>query len=653
MLSEFAIGREALLARPGKIVLLRRGRPLFENAVRAGERITIETFLPRRMGTGAAFLSYSRDGRQGRRLPLHFARIEGEYDVFSLSVRENTPGLYFFGVTVCTPSGNFYGDRDAAGRGMRFIPGEAGRPYQLTVYAPAHKTPAWLLGGTIYHIFVDRFTRGRHSVPVREDAVLNPDWENGTPEYPAYPGAFLRNNEFFGGTLYGICEKLPYLSTLGVRCLYLSPVFTAYSNHKYDTGDYLHIDPMFGGEEAFTRLVRQAARHGIRIILDGVFNHTGADSVYFNKNGRYPSLGAYQSKESPYYDWYRFQKFPDRYTAWWDIPILPRIHPDSSASCREFFVGKQGVVSHWAEAGIAGMRLDVADELSDGFIADIKERLSEKQADSVLYGEVWEDASNKVAYDTRKQYYLGRELDGVMNYPLRTGIISYLRDGDPSALFYALTEVLPNMPKPVADLTMNLLGTHDTMRILTALAGERPEGKSNDELAEIRLTREEREHGRRLLFIAWTIVATLPGIPAVYYGDEAGMEGYSDPFNRRPYPWHRQDQAILSHYRRVACLRRDPLYREGKFRLLHLDADTLLFCRYDSRRVLLTAANRSSSARRISFSSPGYLLLGNGDAERKESGKTSHKGVAASAFSLPAESACVFSLRRGTRIFLG
>lgn len=654
MLSELAIGREALLARPGKIELFRRGRPLFENAAPAGERIRIETFLPRRMGTGAAFLTYAPDGRRPRRLPLRFERIDGEYDVFSLSLREDTPGLYFFGVTVDTPSGRFYSDRDACGRGMRLIPGEGGRAYQFTVYAPAHKTPGWLLGGTIYHIFVDRFARGRHPVPVREDAVLNPDWENGTPEYPAYPGAFLQNNEFFGGTLYGICEKLPYLRTLGVRCLYLSPVFTAYSNHKYDTGDYLHIDPMFGGEEAFTRLLREAARHGIRVILDGVFNHTGADSLYFNKNGRYPSIGAYQSEDSPYYDWYRFRHFPDQYACWWNIPILPRIHPDESPSCRRYFVGEDGVIAHWAEAGIAGMRLDVADELSDGFIADIKTRLCEKQNDSVLYGEVWEDASNKTAYGQRKHYYLGRELDGVMNYPLRTGILSYLRNGDPSALSYALNEVLPNMPKSAADLAMNLLGTHDTSRALTALAGPLPEGKSNDELASLRLSREERAHGLRLLCMAWTALATLPGVPAIYYGDEAGMEGYSDPFNRRPYPWHRQDKTLLAHYRRVAFLRQDPLYRDAKFRLLHLDKEALIFSRYDSRRVLLTVLNRSASAKEIVFSRPGRALLA---AQAQSSGKKpaqkpSGKQSAAVSFTLPAESAEVFSLRRGTRIFL-
>lgn len=191
------------------------------------------------------------------------------------------------------------------------------------------------------------------------------------PEYPAYPGAPLKNNRFYGGTLLGIIDKLEYIRSLGVDTIYLSPIFDAASNHKYDTADYMSVDSMFGGEKAFKALIKKAHEYGIGIILDGVFNHTGSDSIYFNKYGHYKTLGAYQSKKSKYYSWYDFKNYPDEYTAWWGIDILPRIHPDKP-DCRKYFVGKDGVIAKYASMGIDGFRLDVADELSDDFIAEIK-----------------------------------------------------------------------------------------------------------------------------------------------------------------------------------------------------------------------------------------------------------------------------------------
>jgi glycosidase len=440
--------------------------------------------------------------------------------------------------------------------------------------------------------------------------ILNTDWENGLPQYPLYPGAPLENNMFFGGNLDGVTKKLDYIASLGVNCIYLNPIFEAHSNHKYDTGNYLKIDDMFGGEEAFLRLLAEAKKRNIRIVLDGVFNHTGDDSIYFNRRGRYPTLGAYQSKDSPYYSWYDFKKFPDEYTCWWNIGILPRINTEVP-SCREYFLGEDGVVAHYAKLGIGGFRLDVVDELPDSFVDGLKARLCETDQENILWGEVWEDASNKIAYGKRRRYFQGKQLDGAMNYQLRKGIIEYLRNRTTGALHYALCEVMPNAPKRVQDAQMNLFGTHDTLRILTALAGQEVGDRSNDEIALAKMSEQERALGIRRLKAAYLILATLPGVPHIYYGDEVGMEGYSDPFNRMPYPWSHPDEDLREFYRTVGAIRtKNEIYREGQFRLLRLDENLLLFTRESEQEIFLTAINPSETERTLTFSEAGNVLFG-------------------------------------------
>ncbi|MBO7169902.1 MAG: hypothetical protein J6W28_01845, partial [Clostridia bacterium] len=339
------------------------------------------------------------------------------------------------------------------------------------------------------------------------------------------------------------------------------------------------------------------------------FNHTGDDSRYFNRYGHYDTIGAYQSIHSPYASWYTFFRFPDSYEAWWGISILPKLNLRDEA-CRAYFVGGEGIISRYAKMGIGGMRLDVADELDGDFIAAIKERLCEATPDAVLYGEVWEDASNKVAYHRLTGYYLGRQLDGVMNYPLRTGLISYLRDQNTDGLSYYLNEVLLNMPKRAADAAMNLLGTHDTIRILTALGGPSPDGKTNDALATLRLTEAERQKAIALLKGAYLILATLPGIPCIYYGDEVGLEGYADPFNRRPFPWHGIEEELLSHYRHMAILRENAVYRDGELRVWHLSEELLVFGREKDGACAVTLFNNTEKEKRFVLPEGAKLLFG-------------------------------------------
>lgn len=569
-------------------------------AFEISEEVKLRILLPRQLGVVSVdMLLFSEDcNTQISKVRAVWKGIETAFDVYEvrLDKKQKRVGLYFFSLDINC----IFGNLKALKLGDELEFNEKGHMLQLTVSDFKHQAAEDKLGGIIYHIFVDRFNKGG-KITAKDNAVIVDDWSGGIPEYPEYPGAPLKNNRFYGGTLYGIIEKLDYIASLGVNLLYLSPIFDASSNHKYDTADYMSVDSMFGGEEALKALIKAAGEKGIGIILDGVFNHTGADSIYFNKEARYNSVGAYQSKDSKYYSWYDFQCHPNKYTCWWGIEILPRINPNNP-DCRAYFVGKNGVIEKYAKMGISGFRLDVADELSDEFISEIKRVLSENVEQSLLYGEVWEDASNKIAYDTRKKYYLGSELDGVMNYPVRVGIIDYLKNQGTDALYYALTEVTNNAPKRIRDMQMNLLGTHDTQRIITTLAGESSEGRSNRYLATKRMNEEETALGVKLVKMAYSILATIPGIPAIFYGDEAGLEGYHDPFNRMPYPWGKENRELIDFYRRLGSIRRSSnIYKSGEFKLMFLDSNTLIYKRYEGKKALITVVNNARSELKLCF----------------------------------------------------
>ena len=610
---DFRIKKEACLSCRGKCQFALCGKSgAFTTAFNLGDKLFFTAYIPRQIGTLSAKLSVINDEDKSKKeITLEWKKTEGVSDIYEATISAKEKGLFFYRIeikgilgNICTRKTGYYGE-------MYFVPLDENTPFdfQLTVSDFKYPEPAWLKGGIIYHIFVDRFCR-KGELPIKKNALLNEDWDDGVPEYPEHFGGHLENNIFFGGNLYGIIDKLDYISSLGVNCIYLSPVFEAYSNHKYDTGDYMKIDEMFGGEEAFAELLKKAEEKNIGIILDGVFNHTGADSIYFNKYGRYDSLGAYQSKKSAYYSWYTFESFPYEYKSWWGIDILPKVNLDCE-KCRDYFVAEGGVVDRYSRMGISGMRLDVADELDDAFISKIKEALANNKKDSVLYGEVWEDASNKIAYGKRKRYYLGDELDGVMNYPLRRGIIEYIRYGNAEALRYALCEVMANCPKRILDLQMNLLSTHDTERILTALAAPSPEGKKPEELSKFKLPEDEYERGIRLLKNAYIILATLPGIPVIFYGDEAGLQGYGDPFNRMPFPWKKINEDLLSFYRKIGRIRRrESLYKNSELELICLNSKHLVFKRTGRKYSAVTIINRAESTCRVEFDQGVKVIFG-------------------------------------------
>ena len=419
-------------------------------------------------------------------------------------------------------------------------------------------------GGIMYHIFVDRFCSKDADENAYKGKVLRKDWGG---EINSYIGQKeVLNNEFYGGNFKGIISKLDYLQELGVTTLYLSPICKANSNHKYDIGDYMTIAEEFGGEEDFKLLVEKAKEHGMGIIIDAVFNHTGSDSLYFNKNGNYDSIGAYQSTSSPYYDWYRFSNFPDTYDCWWGVKIMPQIYKESE-SFQNFICEK--VLPKYMELGVQGFRFDVIDELSASFVDRIADTVRGKNPETVLIGEVWEDASIKTAYDEQKRYFEDAKLNSVMNYPVKDAIINYCLNGDENALAYNLRIIKDHYPKQVQNCLMNIIGTHDTMRILSVLSTGRNSRDSSYGKHDTPITKEQLKVGINRLKIASLLQFTVMGVPCIYYGDEAGLTGDGDPFNRKCFPWDNINNEILDWYKNLGRIRKNNVFEYGDLNVLY------------------------------------------------------------------------------------
>ena len=573
------------------------------------ERLTFTLTMPRQVGGSSPYMEMYRDNdRYFYTLP--FVKIEEEengdegFDRFTLSFdtaelcreggKDYTEGLFYYTVIFESAFARHRISRRRDSYKPCITYADYGHSaFQLTVYDKVYSPCRKFCGGTMYHIFVDRFCKGG-DYPVRSDAELNPDWENGLPQYASQRGGFVKNNMFFGGTLTGIESKLDYLKELSVSIIYLSPIFEAYSNHKYDTGRYDRVDSMFGSDEALESLIKAARERGISVILDMVFNHTGSDSMYFNKNGRYDTLGAYQSRESEFFEWFDFESFPDKYRCWWGVDILPAVNTENQ-KYNEYINGEGGIVEKYLKMGIDGYRLDVADELSPKFLENLTHRVKTVDPDALIIGEVWEDASCKEAYGQRRRYFRGRQLDSVMNYPLKNGIINFVKYGDKASLFEASVMLYQNYPKFVSDSLMNFLGTHDTERVLTVLGTQGEQGMSADELARYRMNPEQRERAIEKLRLAYVILAFMPGIPCTYYGDEAGMEGFRDPFNRMPYPWGRQEARLVEHYKKIGRIRSShSVLADGYF---EVDEDTpygvFVFTRYNADEKITVAVNCS------------------------------------------------------------
>ena len=446
--------------------------------------------------------------------------------------------------------------------------------YQITVYNE-RTVPDWYKEGIIYQIFVDRFYNGNKNGEItspKKNSFIYATWED-EPMYIKNENGNVVRWDFYGGNIKGVKEKLKYIKSLGATIIYMNPIFEAASCHKYDTGDYKKIDGMFGTEDDFKDLCEEAKSLGIRIILDGVFSHTGSDSKYFNKLGTYDNEGAYQSKASIYYKWYRFKNFPNDYECWWGFDNQPNVEELNEDYVNYIIKDEDSVISKWIKLGASGWRLDVADELPDSFIQMIKEKMIKVKNDSVLIGEVWEDASNKVSYSDKREYLFGKELDSVTNYPFRDMVISFLEGKVNSNQFIKkLFSLLENYPLENFYSSMNLLGNHDTERIFTKLS-----------------------ENIKLLELAIVIQMTMPGVPLIYYGDEAGLIGGRDPQNRRPYPWNRENNEILKIYKTLANIRNNEVtLRRGEFNPISVSDEVLIYERKYKSEKIIVAVNPTS-----------------------------------------------------------
>lgn len=518
-------------------------------AVKCGEKLSLHFPIASWVSVDKMYV-FIRLGDVSTPVEMRFEKSENGFSVYTADYVFDAAGIYYYRFEMRNRDGVWYYGRGENGES---VCGENLPEWQLTVYKSTYKTPDFAKGNIIYHIFVDRFNRA-DGVKTKRKYRLHESFSE-SPEVVSADGKYYAD-DFFGGNFNGIREKLDYLEELGVGIIYLSPIFKAYSNHRYDTGDYLKVDELLGTEDDFKRLLDAVHEKGMRIILDGVFNHSGADSLYFNKFGTYDSLGAYQSKSSPYYDWYYFKKFPDEYACWWGCDNVPDLNK-SNKDYRALVFGKNGVVEKWQKLGADGWRLDVVDELPIDFVNLLIKKIKSVNKDALVIGEVWEDASTKVSYGELRPYLLGDQLDGTMNYPFMNAIIAYVRDGDEKFFKDTVQSILENYPKETVYCLMNSLGTHDTVRIINALSDVRAHGWSKTHKLGYKLPDSEYEKAKKKLYLASVLQFTLPGIPSIFYGDEAGLQGFDDPINRRPYPWGSEDKEILAHYKKLGRIRRE------------------------------------------------------------------------------------------------
>ena len=542
-----------------------------------GQDCTLRIHIPTSVAaTGVSCVLLAQDGKPYRECPLAFEKVLGAYDVWGGSFALSEPALLFYYFRITGRTGTFrlfkQGDCDT---NM-----EAGDCWQLTCLDPNFTTPDWAKGATIYQVFPDRFYKSGDCDLTGKlgPFVVHDNWDEEVFWQPTEKGEVL-NNDFYGGNFRGITEKLLYLASMGVTVLYLNPISKSFSSHRYDTGDYKTPDPMLGTAAEFAALCDAAHKLGIRVILDGVYSHTGSDSLYFDKEKTFGGKGAYNSPDSPYYSWYTFYDYPDSYNCWWNFDTLPTVKKLDPAFMDYIIENEDSVVAYWLKLGADGFRLDVADELPNEFMAALKRRVREVKPDALVLGEVWEDASNKIAYDVRRRYFVDGTLDSVMNYPFRTAILNFLRGSDDgSGLARTVLTIMENYPRQVLHCNMNLLGTHDTARILTTLVDDYDGPRQ--ELAKRKLTDTQRELAKQRLLLAALLQYTLPGSPSLYYGDETGMEGGKDPFNRRTYPWGREDQDLLTYFRALGQLRRDhAALRTGDTEILRAGEGCFAFAR--------------------------------------------------------------------------
>ncbi len=520
-------------------------------ALMRGENCTIFIKIPVHCNTKEVYLCLDNYYNElQKRFLMEYVKTEDDYQTYTINFALDTCGLYKYYFDIVATDTQFFLYK----HGYHDTNIGIGEKWQLTCYPNKLKLSDEFRGNVYYQIFPDRFYKyGDCDLSYKLKPYSVHTNLSDIPAYLPDENSIVQNNDFYGGNLKGIAYMLPYIKELSVDVIYLNPIFFSYSNHRYDTADYKRVDLMLGTLEDFQDLCNKAHEMGIKIILDGVFSHTGSNSIYFDINNMF-SDGAYHNRDSKYRSWYYFDDY-NNYTSWWGINTLPNIKKDNPDFINYIIEDENSVIAYWLKNGADGFRLDVADELPAHFLQRLNARCKEIKPDSIVIGEVWEDASNKESYGNLRTYFTAHELDSVMNYPFKNAIIALINHHISLAEFAnSIMTICENYPKKILDCTMNILSTHDTARILTALGDkEFPMDKNeqyNRRLSEPRLLKTIPK-----LKVAAFLLFILPGSPCIYYGDEIGMQGFSDPFNRMFFSWDKVDYNILNFFKKLAKIK--------------------------------------------------------------------------------------------------
>lgn len=468
-------------------------------------------------------------------------------------------------------------------------------------------TPRWAQGKMMYHIFIDRFRRGseqemedlpnrkRYTKWSEDEMIVGPD-EDG-----------IWNIDFYGGDLKGIIKSLDYIKSLGVSILYLSPVCESQSTHRYDTTNYLEIDPYAGTKEDLKRLCDEAHKRGMYVVLDAVFNHVGNDSIYFDEYKRHGKDGAYQNLDSPYAPFFRYkiENGEIKYHYWWGMTNMPSCYCDGDA-WRSFITGEGGVIDNWFKLGIDGLRLDVADELSDDFIERIRTAVKRNKEDGFIIGEVWKDPTK----DGRGYIENGRCMDSVMNYQLIDGLIRYFKFKDTDTLSNFIRRMNTYYPDDTIFSLMNFTSTHDISRLLTILGSNyfspdkewswNPTITDHGFCKNFKLTKEQYELAKQICEAYSFVLATMPGIFSVFYGDEIGIEGLGNLANRKPYPWGSGDLELQAFYKSLGQFRcQESQLERARVKILYINEDYFMYERINGNDKMLFAISNSFEPKSI------------------------------------------------------
>lgn len=561
-------------------------------------------------------------GSNERQIKMEYKRTQKNINYFSSEIDFNNLGIYYFCIKIVINNEQKWIKLDS--KTNKPVLTENNLPYwTITVYDNNFEVPNWAKGKIMYHIMVDRFYKSENYNPPEIPNRRINKWGD-TPTWQLDPEEKYCNNDFFMGNLKGIEEKLDYLKQLGVEIIYLSPICISQSNHRYDVADYEKVDPYLGTNKDLKSLCDTAHKSGIKIIVDAVFNHTGNDSKYFNEYGNYKTVGAFRSEKSKYYNWYK-KRQNGEFEYWWGFKNLP-VCDGNNENWGQYIYGENGIIDKWFNLGIDGLRLDVADELTDEFIENIRKAVKRNKQDGFIIGEVWENAITKEKDGMQRKYLLGKGLDTVMNYPYTNAILKYVRFGNAQYLTETINEITNQYPKQAICSLMNSLSTHDITRAITTLCADGIQNNKYNWVWDVPYSRnwqfehdnidsEKYEKAKKMLKIATTIQYFLPGNPCIYYGDEIGMYGYKDPFNRKCFTWDKIDEDLHKFFVQIGRLRKENKFlSEAEIKIIQADENLFVFERYDENNSMLIAVNRTENDVQINIPQKfnyGKYIFGN------------------------------------------